>query len=115
MARASGSGRSERYPDTEDTLTREDAAMTLTSPADEVARLGYEIYERDIRAQVEAEHHGEIVAIDVEGGCWVLGKTATEARAQLDRQRAGVTDVWGVRIGFRVLHHFGGRPIRSDS
>lgn len=88
--------------------------MTLTRPADEVARLGDEIYERDIRAQVEAEHHGEIVAIDVESGCWGLGKTATEAREQLDRQRAGVTDVWGVRIGHRALHHFGGRPIRSD-
>lgn len=114
MARASGPGRSERYPDTEDTLTDEDAAMTMTRTADELARLGDEIYERDIRAQVEAEHHGEIVAIDVESGCWGLGKTATEARAQLDRQRAGVTDVWGVRIGFRALHHFGGRPIRSD-
>ena len=113
MARASGLVRSERYPDTDDTLTDEDAAMTLTRPADEVARLGDEIYERDIRAQVEAEHHGEIVAIDVESGCWGLGKTATEARAQLDRQRAGVTDVWGVRIGHRALHHFGGRPIWS--
>ena len=114
MAQASGSARLERYPDTDDTLTDEDAAMTLTRTADEVARLGDEIYERDIRAQVEAEHDGEVVAIDVESGCWGLGKTATEARAQLDRQRAGVTDVRGVRIGHRALHHFGGGPIRSD-
>ena len=70
MVRASGSARSERCPDTEDTLTDEDAAMTLTRRADEVARLGNEVYERDIRAQVEAEHHGEIIAIDVESGCW---------------------------------------------
>ena len=114
MAQASGSARSERYPDTDDTLTDEDAAMTLTRPADEVARLADEIYERDIRAQVGAEHHGEIVAIDVESGCWGLGQTATEAREQFDRQRAGVTDVWGVRIGHCALHHFGGCPIRGD-
>ncbi len=33
--------------------------MTLQRTADEVARLGDEIYERDIRSQVEADHHGE--------------------------------------------------------
>ena len=88
--------------------------MTLQRPADEVARLGDEIYERDIRSQVEADHHGEIIAIDVDSGCWGLGKTAHEARAQLDQQQAGVTDVWGVRIGFRAIHHFSGRPIRID-
>ena len=32
-------------------------------PREETARLGKELYERDIRGQVEAAHHGEIVAI----------------------------------------------------
>lgn len=49
-AQASGSARSERYPDIDDTFTHEDAAMTLTRTAHEVARIGGEIYERDIRA-----------------------------------------------------------------
>ena len=39
-----------------------------TRPIDEIARLGDEIYERDVRPQVEADHHGEVVAIDVESG-----------------------------------------------
>ena len=39
----------------------------------ETARLGDEIYERDIRKQVEADHHGEVVAIDVESGSWAGG------------------------------------------
>lgn len=43
--------------------------MTLTRTPDEVARLGDEIYEREIHARVDAEHHGEIVAIDVGSGC----------------------------------------------
>ena len=37
-------------------------------PRQETARLGKEIYERDIRGQVEVDHHGEIVAIDVDSG-----------------------------------------------
>ena len=33
-----------------------------------------EIFERDIRAQVEADHDGEIVAIDVDSGEWAIGE-----------------------------------------
>ena len=55
--------------------------MTLTRPADAVSRLGDEIYERDVRPEVEADHHGEIVAIDVDSGCWGLGKTARPVRS----------------------------------
>jgi len=39
-----------------------------TRPSDEIARLGDEIYERDIRARVEEDHQGEIVSIDVDSG-----------------------------------------------
>ncbi len=35
---------------------------------EETARLGDEIYELDIRPQVEAAHHGEYIAIDVDSG-----------------------------------------------
>ena len=35
-------------------------------PSEEVARLGQEMYQRDIRHQLEADHHGEVVAIDVD-------------------------------------------------
>ena len=45
--------------------------------------LGDEIYERDIRAQVEANHHGAVVAIDVDSGSWAIGDTviaATDSR-----------------------------------
>ena len=45
------------------------ADVTLpTRPRDGVARLGDEIYERDIRLQVEADHSGEIVAIGIGDG-----------------------------------------------
>ena len=37
-----------------------------TLSSEETARRGDEIYERDIRKLVEAAHHGEVVAIEVD-------------------------------------------------
>ncbi len=87
--------------------------MALQRSADEVGRLGDEIYERDIRSQVEADHHGEYIAIDVDSGCWGLGANLLEAREQLDRQRddPDSRNVFGLRVGYDVLRHFGGRPL----
>ena len=89
--------------------------MTLQRPADEVARLGDEIYERDIRSQVEADHHREYVVIDVDSGCWSVGTNLLQAREQLDLQRDDPDsgNVFGLRVGFDVLRHLGGRPLRS--
>ncbi len=50
-----------------------------TRPKEEIARLGKEIYERDIRHKVGADHHGEIVSIDVDTGIWVIGAELREA------------------------------------
>ncbi|MDE2893687.1 MAG: hypothetical protein OXN86_14435 [Chloroflexota bacterium] len=83
--------------------------MTLSRTADEVARIGDEIYERDIRAHVEADHHGEIVAIDVDSCCWGLGKNILEARERLDGVLPEPNDVFLVRVGDKVIHRFGGR------
>ena len=41
-------------------------------PRKEAVRLGKEIYKRDILPQVEANHFGEYVAIDVETGDWTV-------------------------------------------
>lgn len=83
-----------------------------TRPSDEIARLGDEIYERDIRRQVEAGHHGEVVAIDVDTGSWAISDDSLAAAKLLRAQRPEATDVWLLRVGYRALHHFGGRPLR---
>lgn len=88
--------------------------MTLTRTADKLARLGDEIYERHIRAQVEADHHGEIVATDVDSGCWGLGKNILEARERLDGALPEANDVFLVRVGEKVIHRFGGRTPRGQ-
>ena len=84
-----------------------------TRPKAEIARLGDEIYERDIRSKVEADHHGDVVAIDVATGTWAVGDNVIAATDSLREKRTGAVDVWLLRVGYRALHHFGGRPLRG--
>ena len=81
-------------------------------PKEETARLGDEIYERDIRPQVEADHVGEVVAIDVESGSWAIGEDEIVATDRLQAQRPDAYDVWCLRVGYRALYSFGGGSLR---
>ncbi|MDE2893672.1 MAG: hypothetical protein OXN86_14360 [Chloroflexota bacterium] len=87
--------------------------MTPTKPSDQIAALGRAIYDRDIRAQVEPDHHGEYITIDVDHACWAMGASIREARAKLDQQRPDPEsrNVYGLRVGSKYLRHFGGRPL----
>ena len=82
-----------------------------TRPRDEIGRLGDEIYERDIRSQVEADHDGEIVSIDVDTGKWAIGDDLLEAVDRLRTQRPGANNIWSLRVGHRAVHKFGGRSL----
>ncbi len=80
-------------------------------PKDETARLGEEIYDRDIRSQVEESHHGKVVAIDVDSGDYAIGDMVVTAAKRLREQRPDA-DVWSVRVGYRTLRSFGGGSLR---
>ena len=82
-----------------------------TLPLEEITRLGDEIYERDIRLHVEADHHGEIVAIDVDSGDYAIACTALAAADAL-RGRRPALNVWAVRVGYPTLRTFGGGSMR---
>ncbi len=82
-------------------------------PAEETARLGDEIYEREIRPQVETDHVGEVVAIDVESGSWAIGEDEIVATDRLQAQHPDAYDVWCLRVGYRGLYSFGGGSLRS--
>ena len=78
---------------------------------EEFARRGAEIYERDIRSQVEASNTGKFVAIDIETGSWEMDAddfTATERLVN----RQPKAQIWLVRIGHDATYRFGG-PRRS--
>ena len=87
--------------------------MVTLRPAEEAARLGKEIYERDIRAQVEVDHDGEYVAIDVNSGRWAVAADLLTAASDLRSRHPDAVDVWGIWVGHPALRHFGGRPLRS--
>ena len=82
-----------------------------TRPKEEIARLGDEIYERDIRRRVETDHHGKIVSIDVDTGLWAIGDDTLDAVDRLRAQRPEAIDVWSLRVGHRAVHKFGGRSL----
>jgi hypothetical protein len=75
---------------------------------EEHARRGTELYERQVRPQVELGNHGRVVAIDVDSGAFEL---ADDTLAAADRLLARHPDaqIWFVRIGHPGVHRFGPR------
>jgi hypothetical protein len=78
---------------------------------EEFARRGDEIYETQVRQQVEEGNHGKTVAIDLETGDFEVD--ASEIAA-CDRLEASHPDaqIWMVRVGSRHVRRFGGRMKR---
>jgi hypothetical protein len=83
--------------------------MTLRQPRynkEEFARRGHEIYESQVRPQVEEGNHGKIVAIDIETGAFEVANDSLTAAKQL-LMRLPDAQIFGIRIGHRAVHHFG--------
>ena len=87
--------------------------MTVHRPASETVRLGKEIYERDIRHLVEADHHGQVIAIDVASRDYALGENAIDASESL-RAHHPNAEVWLMRVGHQTLYRFGGSSLRRS-
>jgi hypothetical protein len=89
------------------------AARRPTLSKEEHARRGTAIYENQIRAQVENNNYGKVVAIDVETGEFAVDEEPLPAADKLLARRPNA-QIWFVRIGYRGLHRFGnaraGRP-----
>jgi hypothetical protein len=83
--------------------------MTTRQPRyskEEHARRGNEMYEQQVRPQVEAGNHGRIVAIDVDTGAFELDKDPLVACERL-LARLPDAQIWCVRIGHSGVHRFG--------
>jgi len=81
--------------------------------AEETARRGGAIYERDIRAQVEPMHRGKVVAIDIDSGAYVIADNVLTASERLLSQHPDAA-IWCVRVGSRVHHRIGRHPLRGQ-
>lgn len=87
------------------------STRTPSLSKEETARLGDEIYERDVRPRVEEAHRGDYVSIDVDSGGWAMAGDIRAAAASLRAEHPQAVNVWTVRVGYRAIQHFGGRPL----
>ena len=94
------------------TSTQTNGQGTPRRPREETARLGKEIYERNIRPQLEADHHGEIVAIDVDSGKWAVADGEVVAVKRLRELRPSAVNVLCERVGYRALRSFGAGSVQ---
>jgi hypothetical protein len=79
---------------------------------EEHARRGEELYEKTVRAKVEAGNDGRIVAIDIETGEYEVGDDVLSATRSL-KARVPDAEIWCVRIGHKAVHRFGQRVART--
>jgi hypothetical protein len=73
---------------------------------EEFAKCGNEIYETQVRPQVEEGNHGKIVAIDIETGAFELAKDTMIASDRL-LERHPDAQIWCIRIGYKGVHRYG--------
>jgi allantoicase len=89
--------------------------MTVRQPRyskEEFARRGNEMYESQVRSQVEEGNHGKIVAIDIETGAFEVADAPMVAVDQL-YEREPDAQPWVIRIGHRAVFRFGSRSLRK--
>lgn len=74
----------------------------VTVDKESFAQRGQEIYEERLRSELEPEHKGDMVAIDVDTGEYFLGKSTLEA-VKRGRERYPGKIFYLVRVGFPVV------------
>ena len=91
--------------------------MTTQQPRyskEEFARRGNELYERQVRSQVEDGNEGKVVAIDIETGMFEVAEDTLTASHRL-LARCPDAQTWFVRIGHRALHRFSPRSFTEPA
>lgn len=73
---------------------------------EEFAQRGNEIYQSQVRPQVEEGNFGRIVAIDIETGAFEVADDTIIASDRL-LERCPNAQIWRVRIGHKAVHRFG--------
>jgi hypothetical protein len=90
--------------------------MTVRQPRyskEEFSQRGNEIYESQVRQQVEESNHGKIVAIDIETGAFEVADELLVASKRLIA-RLPDAQTWFIRIGHPAVDHFGARSLRTS-
>lgn len=80
---------------------------------EEFARRGNQLYESQVRSQVEEGNHSRVVAIDIETGAFEVADTPIAATDRLYEQYPDAQP-WVIRIGHRALYRFGSRSLKQS-
>ncbi len=75
---------------------------------EEIARRGREVYEREIRREVELDHRGRFLILDVESGDYEVADDDLEASERLLERRPDAL-LYGLRIGEGAAYRIGRR------
>ncbi|MBH8562741.1 hypothetical protein I8748_11210 [Nostoc sp. CENA67] len=87
--------------------------QTILLSREEVGRRAKELYENNIRQQVEREENiGKMVIIDIETGDYAVDKTGIESARYL-RNKHPLARFFGIRIGYKVAASFSGEMERD--
>lgn len=79
-----------------------------TYTTEELVQLGREIYEREIRAQVEASHDGEFMVVDVTTGAWEIDEDDVTASERLLAKNPDAA-LYFARVGRQAAYRLGAR------
>jgi hypothetical protein len=81
--------------------------------SEEIGRRGEELYERDLRAQVETEENiGKIISIDIETGDYEIADDSLVTAKRLLAKHPGAA-IYGMRIGYNAVYAVGGSIYRT--
>jgi hypothetical protein len=81
---------------------------------EEVAQRAKQLYESNIRKEVEIEANiGKMVIIDIETGNYEVDETGLKAARNLSKKHPNAR-LFGIRIGYNVAVSFGGVMERVD-
>ena len=81
---------------------------------EEIARLGREMYERDIRAAVERDNDGRFLVVDVTTGYYEIADDELTAFERAEEKNPDGS-FFLLRVGRRAAHRLGGRLFSTGS
>ena len=83
--------------------------MASTTPRDDrISQIGHEIYETQLRPQVETEENiGKLISIDINSGDYEISEKLLAAIEGLQARRPDA-EIWTERIGYDAVYAVGG-------
>ena len=89
------------------------AAPTARYSREEFARRGQELFDRDVRPTLRADHDGQVVAIDIESGGYEIDPDDFTATDRVLRRHPDA-QIWLVRVGEPAAYRLGAGSAAGD-